>query len=125
MAAAAAADEENKDDKASKKPRLSKWTHKEDIELCQAVLKFVNDNRGQLPPALRTGAAAKVSPGWVKIAQHTPKTAGEEITSGARACSGRWDRLRGDTSVRQTDILAYISFYCCLHAILWCLCRRR
>ena len=36
-----------KEDKA-KKARLSKWTHAEDLELCQAVLKFVNDNRGQL-----------------------------------------------------------------------------
>jgi hypothetical protein len=113
VAAAAASDDDGKEEKeqddeeedaaaedeASKK--LAKWSHDDDMSLLQAVHAFVNANRGQLPPPIRTTSSALCTPAWKKIAEVVPKVAGLKKDAAGKKCSGRYTSIRGSTKVRQ------------------------
>jgi hypothetical protein len=102
-AAAASSAQEEKDDNESKKKKLAKWTHEEDMALLQAILAFVNANRGQLPPMIRTTASARAPKPWITIKKAVSKVSGMNDNEAAKACSNRWTAIRAGTKVSQTD----------------------
>jgi hypothetical protein len=101
--AAAAAAAASKPPPGTPNKRLTKWSNKEDLELCSSVQTYVTDHQGMLPGPVKTTKGAAVSKEWKEIAKSVSKVMGQTEDAAAKACSSRWTKVRGDLKVRENE----------------------
>lgn len=87
------------------KAKNTKWTHEEDMDLLSKLAEFVKNNQGMLPGGLRTTKDTTVSQNnpWRIIGKNCTKASfvGMDEQLVARACSNRWNTIRGNVQVRR------------------------